>query len=43
MQVIIDHSIGWIPEFLEWLHRTLVDLVGSDWWVKLEWSGAHGT
>ncbi len=42
MQVIIDRSIGWIPEFLEWLHRILVDQIGSDWWVKLERTGAHG-
>ena len=42
MQVIIDRSIGWIPEFLEWLHRILVDQIGSDWWVKFEWPGVQG-
>ena len=39
LRVIIERSVGWIPEFLEWLHRTLVDVIGADWWVKLEWPG----
>jgi hypothetical protein len=42
MQVVIDRSIGWIPGFLEWLNNILVDVIGVDWWVKFEWSGAHG-
>ena len=42
LRVILERGVGWIPEFLEWLHRVLVDLIGPDWWVKLEWSGAHG-
>jgi hypothetical protein len=42
MLVIIDHSIGWIPEFLEWLHNTLVNQIGADWWVKFEWPGVQG-
>ncbi len=41
MRVIIERGVGWIPEFLEWLHRTLVDIHGVDWWMKLEWNGAH--
>ena len=42
MLVIIDHSIGWIPGFLEWLNNILVDQIGADWWVKFEWPGVQG-
>ena len=37
LRVIIERSIGWIPEFLEWLHCELVDRYGSDWWIKFGW------
>ena len=40
--VIAYRSVGWIPEFLEWLHRTLVDQIGADWWVRFEWPGVQG-
>lgn len=38
LRVILERSIAWIPEFLEWLHRTLVDLYGPDWWEELGWT-----
>jgi len=37
--VIIYRSVGWIPEFLEWLNRTLVDIHGTEWWIEFDWPG----
>ena len=42
LRVIMERSIGWIPGFLEWLHRILVDIHGADWWVKLGWDTGSG-
>ena len=39
---VIERSVGWIPEFLEWLDLTLVDLYGSDWWEKFGWEKGNG-
>ena len=41
-RVIIDRSIGWIPGLLEWLNNILVDVIGTDWWVRFEWQGGQG-
>lgn len=41
LRVIIERSIAWIPEFLEWLHRILVDSYGPDWWVGFGWEPAR--
>lgn len=35
--VIIYRGVGWIPDFLEWLHLTLVDQHGPDYWTRLGW------
>jgi len=37
LRIIIERSIAWIPEFLEWLHRELVERYGNDWWIKFGW------
>lgn len=42
LRVIIDRGVGWIPEFLEWLNRILVDQYGADWWEKLGWDMGNG-
>ena len=39
---VIERSVGWIPEFLEWLNWILVDQYGSDWWEKLGWDKGNG-
>lgn len=40
--IIITRSVGWIPGFLEWLNRTLIDLHGPGWWIEFGWEGANG-
>ena len=42
MQVILERSVAWIPEFLEWLNRVLVDCFGTKWWLKLGWDTGSG-
>lgn len=42
LRILIERSIAWIPEFLEWLHCTLVDLYGPGWWLKLGWDRGSG-
>ena len=39
---VIERSVGWIPEFLEWLNRILVDQYGADWWENLGWDKGNG-
>ena len=43
LRIILDRSVGWIPEFLEWLHVVLVDLFGGDWWTRLGWEPPDGS
>ena len=38
--VILTRAVAWIPEALEWLDRRLLDHIGSEWWVTLEWNPA---
>lgn len=38
LRIIIERSVGWIPEFLEWLDSELVSRYGSDWWVRFGWN-----
>ena len=42
VQLIIIRGVGWIPVFLEWLHPTLVDLYGPDWWKHFGWDKGNG-
>jgi hypothetical protein len=37
LKLIIDHTMGWIPPFLEWLDAALCAYIGEQWWVTLGW------
>ena len=39
---VIERSVRWISEFLEWLNRILVDQYGADWWKQLGWDVGIG-
>ncbi len=36
---LIEHTVGWVPAFLEWLEAQLCVLVGAQWWDQLGWTG----
>jgi hypothetical protein len=35
--LLIEHAIGWIPNFLEWLDDQLVERIGSTWATDWGW------
>lgn len=39
LRLNLDRTVGWIPEFLEWLDAALSVLAGPRWWEKLGWEG----
>lgn len=38
--LIMEHAVGWIPEFLEWLDDQLNEREGPDWHLKWGWNQA---
>ncbi len=37
MRFIVDRVVGWVPPFLEWLDRALVEQLSPRWWDDLGW------
>jgi len=39
LRVVIDRTVGWVPDFLEHLSDWLVTKLGPRWWDDLDWPG----
>ncbi len=39
LRLILERTVGWIPDFLEWLDAALSVQVGPRWWETLGWEG----
>ncbi len=39
LRLILEHTVGWIPAFLEWLDAALRAYAGPRWWETLGWEG----
>lgn len=39
LQLMIDRTVGWIPELLEFLDRALRNVWGTNWWEAPEMEG----
>jgi hypothetical protein len=39
LRSLIERTLGWIPEFLEWLDDLLKERLGAHWWLEYDYPG----